>query len=224
MAFAFVQSGGQRTASGNNVLAFGGVNTVGNLLVAAVMFEDNTTTVTTLTDSRSNTWTACSALKSSGGGISCSLVLYYVKNCAAGANTVTLAPSASVPSNFIIHEYSGADTTAPLDAHGEVADISGLNSLAQTGNLTIAQAGELFFSATVSNRGLTAGSGFTPRETITFNVFMASEEQALGGAGSYNATESLASSGSWVIAAASFKAATGGGGTPGRALTLMGVG
>lgn len=211
----------QRAASGANALAFGSNNAAGNLLWLGVMMEDDTSTISTVTDSRGNTWAACAPIKHSGGG-NFSVQLWYAKNCAAGANTVTLTPSAGA-SNLAIYEYSGYDTTAPFDQHSEAADATGLLTTADSGNVTTSAGSELLAAIAASNRALTAGAGFTPREGAVFNLYFLTEDKVAGAAGSYNATETLAIAGSWVIALATFKPVAGGAPVASRR-TLTGAG
>lgn len=205
---ALVQSTRQRAASGANALAYGSNNVAGNLLILSVMMEDDTSTISSVTDSRGNTWAACSAIKHSGGA-NFSTQLWYAKNSGAGANTVTLTPSAGA-SNIAIFEYSGYDTTAPFTQHIEASDATGFLTTADSGNVTTANASELLFAVAASNRVLTAGSGYSGREGDVFNLYFLTEDKVAGGAGSYNATETLGTAGSWTINLASFKPAAGG--------------
>lgn len=200
---SYVQSANQRVASGNNVLAYPSSNAGNNLLLAAVVFEDDTSTVTTLADTRGNTWTQCAAIKRSllslGSG-----QLFYAKNCGAGANTVTLTPSAGATS-LALMEYSGYDTSAPLGQHVEVA---GTAATADSGNVTTTTTNELLLAVCLSFRTLTAGSGYTSRESFVGTVSVLTEEKVPGAAGPYNATVTLSSSGGYVICLASFILAT----------------
>lgn len=204
---AYVQSTKQRVASGANALAYGSNNTVGNLLIAAILLEDDTSTVSTIVDSRSNTWTQCAAIKhSTGNGFSGQI--FYAKNCVAGANTVTVTPSAGALT-LEIHEYSGYDLSTPFGQHIEAYGTG--SSTADSGNVTTTTTSELLFALGISNRTLTAGSGFVQREHDVFNVDSLTEDKTAGAAGNYNATETLGIAGSWVICLATFKLAPSGG-------------
>jgi hypothetical protein len=198
---AYVQSTKQRVGSGANVLAYGSNNTGGNLLIAAILIEDDTSTVSSVTDTRGNTWAACGTIKHSSGNTFSGQV-WYAKNCAAGANTVTATPSAGALT-LELHEYSGYDVAAPFGQHIEAYGTGG--TTADSGNVTTTTTSELLFALGISNRTLTAGSGFTQREHDVFNADSLTEDKVAGAAGTYNATETLNIAGSWVICLATFK-------------------
>lgn len=197
------------SATGAKALAFTSNNTAGNLLIAGLIVEDNTATVTTFADSLGNTWLALGTLFGSGGGYRHRI--YYVKNCLGGANTVTVTPSAAVIVNFQIYEYSGADTTAPVD--GTPAEASGSGGTPDSGNITTTVSGDLMFSIISSGASPTQGSGFNLRRGNTaWNQFMYGEDKLAGAAGTYSGAWTVAS-GIWLVSAAAFKAAAGGGGS-----------
>lgn len=216
---AYIQSRNQRVASGANALAFTSANGAGNLLTALVMIEDDTSTVSSVTDTAGNTWTAIGTIKHSAAS-GMSLQWWYAKNSIAGANTVTVTPSAGA-STICLHEHSGEHTTVPLDT--SVSNTSGTGTTADSTALTTTASGDLLLSGCVSNRALTVEAGSTQRESTSFNFFVVTQEKISGAAGSYNATMTLASSGASVIYLAAFKAAPVGAFVPGR-LSLLRVG
>lgn len=216
---AFVQSAHGRATSGAVALAFSSGNTLHNLLLAAVTLESNTDTVTSLVSSAGGTWVATSAIVPSISAISGQL--YCLKDCPAGANTVTLTPSGGA-SNLEIHEYSGYDLTAPLGQHIEATSSGG--TAVDSGNVTTTTANELLFALVASNRSITVGSGYTLRESDAFNIFNITEDQVAVSAGTFSATATLATAGTWVVCLASFKLAGGGGVAVLHTRTLLGAG
>lgn len=216
---AFVQSAHGRASSGAVALAFPSGNTLHNLLIAAVALESDTDTVSSIVNSAGGTWVACGTIKPSGAS-SISGQLYYLKDCPAGANTVTVTPSGGA-TNLEIHEYSGYDLTAPLGQHIE-ATATGVTAV-DSGNVTTTTANELLLALVISNRSITVGSGFTLRESDAFNIFNITEDKVAVSAGVVNATATLGSTGTFVICLATFKLA--GGGAPAlHTRTLLGVG
>ena len=78
------------------------------------MWGDTTATVSSVTDSKGNTYALAAGPTKATGLTS---ALYYAKNIAAGTNTVTVKFSATAHSpNVNVLEYSGLDTANPLDA------------------------------------------------------------------------------------------------------------
>jgi hypothetical protein len=207
------------SATGAKALAFPSNNTAGNLLVAALIVEDNTATVTTFADSLGNTWTALGTLFGAGNGYR--QRIYYVKNCLGGANTVTVTPSAAVAVNFQINEYSGAHTTAPSEGANEA---SGSGGSPNSGDVTTTQTGDLIFCMMSSGIAGTVGGGFTAvGGSIGWNQNCFAEDKLAGAAGLYAGFWSIAS-GVWLVSVAAFKDTGVGGGAPRRALTTMGIG
>ena len=93
--------------------AYPSAQTAGNLNIVVVGWNDTTSAVSTITDSRGNTYvraigpTAGTALTQS---------IYYAKNIVAGSNTVTVTfNKAAAYADVRVLEYSGADTANPLD-------------------------------------------------------------------------------------------------------------
>jgi hypothetical protein len=109
---AFVQARSKQATSGTtNSLAFTKANTAGNLIVVAVMWSN--TAAVSVADSRGNAYASPLARTTWGSGWSSQV--FYAKNVAGGANTVT-ATFATAISSFgllYIHEYSGIDKSTP---------------------------------------------------------------------------------------------------------------
>ena len=145
--------------------------------------------------------------------------LYYAKSIKGGADTVTVTLSGSKYMEVRLYEYSGLDTSSPLDA--SATPHTGNNSVTGTsGVLTTTNANDLLFGffhsdGTVTN---TAGSGFTGR-IFSVDDYPLGEDRNVTLTDSYSATMSFSGSANYVGFLVAFKAAAGGGGS----LSISGV-
>src|SRR5713101_993285 len=118
-SIAFVQrnSADPQTPQTTVNVAFTAAQTAGDLNVVVVGWNDSTAKVSSVVDSKGNTYALAAAPVVQTGVAT--QAIYYAKNivsAAAGANTVTV--TFSVAANFAdirIAEYSGLDTLNPLD-------------------------------------------------------------------------------------------------------------
>jgi RHS repeat-associated protein len=134
-----------------------------------------------------------------------SSAIYYAKNIVAGSNTVTVTfnTSAAYP-NINVTEYSGLDTTSPLDV---AAGATGIGTTGNSGSATTTSANELIVgSGNPSTVFTAAGSGFTSRIINSFGGI--TEDKVVTSTGSFNATATL-TSGNWVMQMATFRAGSG---------------
>jgi glucose/arabinose dehydrogenase/PKD repeat protein/fibronectin type 3 domain-containing protein len=201
----FVQGSAKGITSGTtNSLAFNSANTAGNLIVVYVVWS-NTRSVN-LSDSRGNTYAAVAPARRWGSGNAWRSQVFYAKNIAGGANTVTASFGSSITSfgQIYIHEYSGLDRTNPLDTSAAAA---GAASAMNSGSATTSNANDLIFGAGASNDTVTAaGAGFTSRLTDFGNL---TEDKNVTSAGSYNATATH-NGNRWVMHMVAFKTAAAG--------------
>ena len=97
-AIAFVQANGASIpAQTTNAVTFTSAQTAGDLNVAVVSWKSSTATVTSVTDSRGNTYALAVGPTTSTGNTQQSI--YYAKNivsAAAGANTVSATFSTAI--------------------------------------------------------------------------------------------------------------------------------
>ena len=113
IGFVQVNAATPQTASAAVLLSYGMAQTAGNLNIVAVGWNDTTSTVSSVTDSRGNTYTQAGAMVT---GTGLRQAIYYAKNIAAGSNTVTVSfNQAAAFVDVRILEYSGLDTSSPLD-------------------------------------------------------------------------------------------------------------
>src|SRR5215831_52921 len=142
-------------------VAFPGAQTAGNLNVAVVGWNDSSATVTSVTDSAGNTYVrAVGPTIIQGRGTQS---IYYATNIrGAASNAVTVSYSAAaVFPDIRVLEYSGLDTTSPLNA---IAAATGSGQAATSGSLTTTVPNVLLVAANLvgaSTKG--PGPSFTSR-------------------------------------------------------------
>lgn len=211
-AATFVQGNGNKTVNGATVTTpYSQAQTAGNLNVVVIGFANSTTTVSSVTDSRGNTYAlAIGPTRRTG---SATQYIYYAKNivaAAAGANVVTVVLSSSsvMWPEVGVAEYGGLDTTSPLDV---TAGSSGSSNTSSSGNLTTTHANDLIFAANyVENLTTGAGSGYTSR--LIYNGAIM-QDRSVTSVGTYSASAPIDVSGWWVMQAVAFKVAGTGGDT-----------
>jgi len=171
--------------------------TAGDLNVVVAGWNDTTSTVSSVVDSRGNTYILAIG-PTSGNGLRQSI--YYAKNIVSGNNTVTVTFSRKAKSPDVrILEYMGVST---LDV---TAGTSGTAATASSGSATTTSTNELIFGAGMTARGFSgAGLGFTMRILTTPDGDIA-EDEVVSGSGSYSATAPLGGSAAWVMQMATFK-------------------
>ena len=212
IAQTFVQSGYAvpQTPQTTVSLAYSGAQTAGDLNVIAIGWNDATTVVQSVTDSRGNVYAIASG-PTVQPGIQ-SQAIYYAANiasAAAGANTVTVtfSASASYP-DLRIAEYSGVATTTPLIAG---SGASGTSTSASSGNVNVSSVPALLVGAGYTQTHFNGpGSGYTQR-VITSPDGSILEDRIATTTGGYTATGTTNGQG-WVMSVAAFRAASGGGG------------
>ena len=183
ITFVQVKAATPQTHSASVAVTYTVAQTAGNLNIVAVGWNDTTSTVTGVTDTRGNTYTLAIG-PTTGTGLRQSI--YYAKNIAAGSNTVTVTfNQAAAFVDIRALEYSGLDTANPLD---ETAGAAGSGTTASSGAATTTAANELIFGAGMTASAFTkAGTGFTLR-TITSPDADIAEDQITTATGSYSAT------------------------------------
>jgi len=199
MAISLVQT---NSGTGSSQ-AYSSSNTAGNLLV---VFGESFQPLT-VSDSKGNTWAVAAQIEDPDSAY---FYIWYAKNCAAGANTVTMGGDGQFSMlTLVVMEFSGADTTAPFDVQStQVVGSSPTSTLSSGAAMTTAN-GELILGANDNGTGITPspGSGFTSAALVgTASVIYRIQTSA----GSIAATWTAPSSGIWYDALmATFKAAGG---------------
>lgn len=188
-------------------VAFDSNNTAGNMIVVSI--QDYSAipvplTEATVSDSQGNTYVLATTTSATTapelGGFYTLQWIYYAKNIAAGANTVTVTPctdgvGACTDTGFDMAEFSGLDTASPYS--GQAANGQGNGTVLSTYNLTAAQDALLVVSFGNESHGdtFTPDNGYT---LITQNTgHISSLSYKTVSSGSYNASGTYANGGNW---------------------------
>jgi RHS repeat-associated protein len=199
----------------SSTLSFTSNNTAGNFIAVCVR-AGHSGEVFTISDSNGNTYTQAvflsETLDTPNGH---SLAIFYAKNIAAGANTVTVSDTISGTLRFAILEYSGVATSSVLDG---TASAQGSSISPNSGNATTTASGDLLLGAisTADPASFVAGSGYSTKESVPVEpgTKLIAEDWIQTTAGTTSASVTLAASDPWGAVFAAFKAASVGGGTP----------
>ena len=206
-SIAHVQSIGA-TSGGTSVASqsalFISPTTAGNLIVVGVNGYGSATATFTVTDTSGNTYSQAGIYATNGTNRT---AIFYAKNIAGGYDTVTVTASSSVELTFGIHEYSGADPSAPLVS---TSSGTGTSAAGLTGTVTVGGANEMLFAAfgTEAASGgfsITVGSGDTSRY-VDSGLGQAAllDEDKIGVSTAGSMTDSYGYSVGWAGVAASF--------------------
>lgn len=183
-------------------------HTAGNLLVVGVSFQTaGGATSVTLSDTAGNTYTPIGSLLVRSTN---RLQLWYCPNCLGNASNIVTATTVGGNAGFLVvsvRQFSGADTSAPLDgtatATGSSASINS-GSVAVTASSAVIVA---FMEADGSN--FVAGTGYTLNQFANASGRFFADEYHIVTAS--EAATASCTSGAWGVCAAAFKAASGGG-------------
>ncbi|MGC2462498.1 MAG: fibronectin type III domain-containing protein [Steroidobacteraceae bacterium] len=198
------------TASTSVAVVYSSAQNAGDLNIVVVgWYPGAGVSISSVTDSKGNSYSLAVGPTVSSGNATQSI--YYAKNiaaAAAGANTATVNFSGSVPEADIrILEYSGLNTTSPLDV---AVGASGTGTALSSGSVTTSNANDLLVGADmVLNSFAAVGTGYTARIITSPNSDLV-EDQAVAATGSYSATSTQTASGWWVMQLAAFRAASSG--------------
>ena len=175
-------------------------NTVAGDLIMVGMDFDGTASPSSISDTQGNTFVQVGSQLTSPEGTGTRV--YYAKNIAGGADTVTVNWSvASANVEIYLAEYSGLDPTNPIDAQ---AGATGPAGAVSSGNATTTVSGDIIYGYCQGDTACTVGSGFTARSTYDQNLI---EDMTAGSPGSYAAT-ATANNG-WTMQMVALKPASG---------------
>ena len=223
MAGAYVQAATHaEQASGTSITAtFSGNTTTGNLIYVAVAYSGSTNP-SSVTDSQSNTYTLIRTTHDAT--YDQSHTTYYAKNITGGTTpTVTVTWAASHDWEVLnVVEYSGLDTTAPLDketGQGQTSIGTGTDAVTSGAMATTTSADcTLVTASQMPNSGgdaLNAGTSFTIRAAA--EAFFKVSDRNVSSTGAYAGTwTSSAGTHDFMTHVVAFKAAGGGGGGGGN--------
>jgi chitodextrinase len=182
-----------------------GSQTAGNLNVVIVGWNDTVAQISSVTDTKLNSYQIAAA-RTTGTGIS--QAIYFAKNilpATGGENVVrvTFASAASFP-DVRIMEYSGTDPNNPLDV---TTASSGNSASTSTGILTTTYPTDLLVGAnTVATVTSGPGANFLQR-LLTFPDGDIAEDRVVTATGPYSASAPLTDAGPWVMQLVAFRTA-----------------
>jgi hypothetical protein len=191
-------------------VTYAAAQSAGDLNVVVVGWNDDSTTVSSVTDTSGNTYTLAvgpTVQPGPAGGGGLSQAIYYAKSIASAtansnAVTVTFSAAAAFPDVRIL-EYSGLNPTSPLDV---TAAAVGNSDTSSSGTATTTSASELLIGANVVFTSTTGpGAGFTSRMITSPDGDIAAD-QIVTATGSYQATAPLSGAGPWIMQMAGFRA------------------
>jgi len=185
--------------------AFDSNVTAGNLIVVSVM-DDNGGTISSVTDSRGNTYQQATTTVWIGTGRR--TWVYYAYNVAAGATNVTTTFAGAGQANMLIHEFSGILTTDPLDGKAATKSADSGTSLPVSANFTTTVDGDLIFAHfnTAGYQSIIPGGGLVEIDDFDGNSRgMETSYRTAGTAGTYNVTGTMAGNAWWAATGVSFK-------------------
>jgi hypothetical protein len=220
MAITFVQQRATQLRGTALSLAYTSNNTAGNFLIFAVCASTGANTISGISDTAGNTWVPVNGVGGFAANGSTIVQLFYVENCAGGANTVSATINSGRDSSLLIAEYSGVATSSSLDV---------FQNGTTSASVTTTNANDLVFAATSGNKNTawTAGTGWG--DFLNNNADSGSfaiEDQIVTSTGTYTATFGGGGGATQAIQIAAFKAASagGGGGVTPKLLAALGVG
>ncbi len=212
IAFVQTNSATPQTPQATVTVTFNSAQTLGDLNVVIVGWNDSTATVSSVADTKGNTYALAAAPIVQSG--TASQAIYYAKNitsAAAGANTVTVTfnVAARFP-DIRIAEYSGVDTVNPLDVS---AGAQGSTATSSSGSVTTTNANDLLIGANlVQSTSTAAGVGYTNRGITPDGDIL--EDRVVTATASYSATAALDKVQQWIMQMAAFRAAGSGTSAP----------
>lgn len=181
--------------------------TAGNLNVVMVWWNDAVTTISSIVDTKGNSYTQFAGSPKTQGTAT-TMAMYYCSNIAGaaiGANTVTVTLSASLTFSLVaVVEYSNVAQSTPVDVTATPTSGTSGSSI----SITTTNASDLILTAFGTNGGYTgAGTGFTNRMvSATFGDII--DEKVVTSTGTYTDTPSPSQGASWIGMAIAFKAGT----------------
>ncbi|HXP84833.1 MAG TPA: fibronectin type III domain-containing protein [Bryobacteraceae bacterium] len=178
----------------------------GNLLVVGWQLDLASSSIAGITDNAGNTYAEAGPAQASATSAG-AIGIWYAKNVAAGTTTLTVTPSASVTNaGLVIWEFSGADTSAPLDQTAVLSNQAASATPAAAAVSTTSANEAVVSIVTVNNAvtGIATGNNFTNDSTIKANGWA---HLITSSAGTYYAQWNQNTAGIYASCTVSFKAA-----------------
>jgi hypothetical protein len=199
----------QTTAGITVAQTFPGASGTGDLIVVHLDWANSGVTVSTVKDSKNNTYKPVPGTAITWNGGAWGAQLWYAFNITgttAPAKITVTATFSGAPtgtpsfSQIYIDEYSGiASSIDPLD---QSTAAIGTSKTINSGSKTTLYANELVYGASIgASAAISAGAGFNSRNTNNSNVI---EDENVAAIGSYSASFTGAATGNWVAQMATF--------------------
>ncbi len=184
----------------------------GHLLTCSLTYGNPGGTSLSVSDNVNGAWSVATAAHFNSV-IGQTTAQFYLANSKAGTATITGVPaSAGEYGAMNCQEWSGVATSSPLD---QTMQQDGTTPNPSSGSVTTTASGELILGDLENGYSPTAGTGFSLIDSDTSagtGTGLNTEYQIQASAGSIAATWTLAPA-SWTAQTATFKAASGAGGT-----------
>ena len=184
--------------------AFSSSSSTGNLIIVHLDWDGQTRDISSVTDSKSNTYHLING-PTNWNGTNYRGDLWYAYNITGGGGVITVTATLNgAPTSYsqiYIAEYSGIQLTNPLDQNSVATGTAGSES---SGSKTTTSANELIFGISIGSNGLiNDGSGFTLRSSANQNV---EEDKKVTSIGSYSTTFTNTNPGGnyWIAQMATF--------------------
>ena len=184
--------------------AFSSASSTGNLIIVHLDWDGQTRDISSVTDSKSNTYHLING-PTNWNGSNYRGDLWYAYNITGGSGAITVTATLNGnPTSYTqiyIAEYSGIQLTNPLDQNSVATGSAGSES---SGSKTTTFANELIFGISIGSNGLiNDGSGFTLRSSANQNI---EEDKKVTSIGTYSATFTNTNPGGnfWIAQMATF--------------------
>lgn len=139
---AYVQAAKGSSASANPLTTSAINTTSGNFLALVVSADSGPKTVSSITDTYSNTWTAATGNPKAANG-QFNVYVFYAANITGGASHVVTANfNGAALSAMVVVELSGRDTTSPIDFQDVVLETVASTSHASPSTGTLSNSGD----------------------------------------------------------------------------------
>jgi IPT/TIG domain/Abnormal spindle-like microcephaly-assoc'd, ASPM-SPD-2-Hydin/Immunoglobulin domain len=195
-----------QTPQATVAVPFTATQTAGNTNIIVVGWNDATSHVQSVTDTKGNIY-----LRAVGPTVQSGIAtqsIYYAKNilaAAVNANTVTVTFDAAARYvDICVAEYSGLDPVNALDVS---VGAQGSGTMSDSGMVTTTNPKDLLIGANLVQTQTTGpGSGYTSRviSNPDGDIF---EDRVVTATGSYGATALVSSGGAWIMQMVAFRAA-----------------
>lgn len=211
MALVQTQTAAKTVGSTSSTIVWAGNTTSGNLIVVGIATDQGATgIVTSVTDSQSNVYSKVGTIVEGGAAIS-TLDIFYARAILGGTTpTITANFNAAAITGLIAREYSGYDTTSPLNV-----TIFTKSTASNGAPTTAASAPTNNYSELViafactgdSGNTYTAGAGYGNAVTINTGVTIdcGMEDKATTVPGAQTASFSITNISDWACALVTFR-------------------